>query len=177
MSILSYSVTKYDSGYYSSFPLKLQWAVLKCLHELQPAAWVYLLQVCHYLMAGQVKSVKPCLKQLQQSIQTIMQPTWPSDESELLIQYITYLLRKLSHVWSHFIYSALIPRTYFPWQWILLSALRQSRINITYFSSTLCLYVCNWAWRIVSHLAKKYSTLMESEFQCCVERIPPFDLF
>ncbi|PNF35489.1 MAU2 chromatid cohesion factor-like protein [Cryptotermes secundus] len=39
------------------------------------------LQVCHYLMAGQVKSVKPCLKQLQQSIQTIMQPTWPSDES------------------------------------------------------------------------------------------------
>lgn len=38
------------------------------------------LQVCHYLMAGQVKSVKPCLKQLQQSILTIMQPTWPSDE-------------------------------------------------------------------------------------------------
>lgn len=30
------------------------------------------LQVCHYLMAGQVKSVKPCLKQLQQSIQTVM---------------------------------------------------------------------------------------------------------
>ncbi|KAI4468593.1 hypothetical protein MML48_2g00000777 [Holotrichia oblita] len=30
------------------------------------------LQVCHFLMAGQVKSVKPCLKQLQQSIQTIM---------------------------------------------------------------------------------------------------------
>ncbi|XP_044745228.1 MAU2 chromatid cohesion factor homolog [Coccinella septempunctata] len=30
------------------------------------------LQVCHYLMSGQVKSVKPCLKQLQQSIQTIM---------------------------------------------------------------------------------------------------------
>ncbi|KDR13808.1 MAU2 chromatid cohesion factor homolog isoform X2 [Zootermopsis nevadensis] len=39
------------------------------------------LQVCHYLMAGQVKSVKPCLKQLQQSIQTIMQPSWPTDES------------------------------------------------------------------------------------------------
>lgn len=31
------------------------------------------LQVCHYLMAGQVKGVKPCLKQLQQSIQAIMQ--------------------------------------------------------------------------------------------------------
>ncbi|XP_064474441.1 MAU2 chromatid cohesion factor homolog [Ornithodoros turicata] len=29
------------------------------------------LQVCHYLSAGQVKSVKPCLKQLQQGIQTI----------------------------------------------------------------------------------------------------------
>lgn len=28
----------------------------------------------------QVKSVKPCLKQLQQSIQAIMAPTWPSDE-------------------------------------------------------------------------------------------------
>lgn len=60
------------------------------------------LQVCHYLMAGQVsieyflfnkfvqtiylyillkvKSVKPCLKQLQQSIQTIMSPSWPADE-------------------------------------------------------------------------------------------------
>ncbi|XP_014285477.1 MAU2 chromatid cohesion factor homolog [Halyomorpha halys] len=38
------------------------------------------LQVCHYLVAGQVKSVKPCLKQLQQSIQVIMQPSWPSDE-------------------------------------------------------------------------------------------------
>lgn len=37
-------------------------------------------QVYHYLMSGQVKSVKPCLKQLQQSIQTIMLPTWPSDE-------------------------------------------------------------------------------------------------
>lgn len=28
----------------------------------------------------QVKSVKPCLKQLQQSIQTIMSPNWPPDE-------------------------------------------------------------------------------------------------
>jgi hypothetical protein len=49
-------------------------------------------------MAGQVKSVKPCLKQLQQSIQTIMQPTWPSDDSELLIQYIMNLLKSLSHI-------------------------------------------------------------------------------
>uniref|UniRef100_A0A2A4JQA7 MAU2 chromatid cohesion factor homolog n=1 Tax=Heliothis virescens TaxID=7102 RepID=A0A2A4JQA7_HELVI len=39
------------------------------------------LQVCHYLMAGQVKSVKPCLKQLQQSIQTIMAPQWPDDDT------------------------------------------------------------------------------------------------
>ncbi|XP_033750418.1 MAU2 chromatid cohesion factor homolog [Pecten maximus] len=31
------------------------------------------LQVCHYLMAGQVKSVKPALKNLQQIIQTITQ--------------------------------------------------------------------------------------------------------
>lgn len=35
-------------------------------------------------MVGQVKSVKPCLKQLQQSIQTIMQPTWPSDEGNYI---------------------------------------------------------------------------------------------
>lgn len=35
-------------------------------------------------MGGQVKSVKPCLKQLQQSILTIMQPAWPSDESMFL---------------------------------------------------------------------------------------------
>ncbi|XP_050551038.1 MAU2 chromatid cohesion factor homolog, partial [Spodoptera frugiperda] len=39
------------------------------------------LQVCHYLMAGQVKSVKPCLKQLQQSIQAIMAPQWPDDDT------------------------------------------------------------------------------------------------
>jgi MAternally-affected-uncoordination protein len=38
------------------------------------------LQVCHCLMAGQVKSVKPCLKQLQQSIQTIM----ATDDGNLL---------------------------------------------------------------------------------------------
>lgn len=39
------------------------------------------LQVCQCLMAGQVKSVKPYLKQLQQSIQTITQPNlMPSDE-------------------------------------------------------------------------------------------------
>ena len=37
------------------------------------------LQVCYYLMVGQVKSVKPVLKQLQQSIQTITGPDWPTD--------------------------------------------------------------------------------------------------
>lgn len=41
------------------------------------------LQVCHFLMAGQVKSVKPCLKQLQQSIQTIMGTSWPQDDSAI----------------------------------------------------------------------------------------------
>ncbi|XP_017785266.1 PREDICTED: MAU2 chromatid cohesion factor homolog [Nicrophorus vespilloides] len=39
------------------------------------------LQVCHYLMAGQVKSVKPCLKQLQQSIQTIMATDEPTGQA------------------------------------------------------------------------------------------------
>lgn len=38
------------------------------------------LQVCYYLALGQVKTVKPSLKQLQMSIQTIMTPSWPSDE-------------------------------------------------------------------------------------------------
>jgi len=38
-------------------------------------------------MAGQVKSVKPCLKQLQQSILTIMQPTWPSDEGNESLKF------------------------------------------------------------------------------------------
>lgn len=52
----------------------------------------FLLQVCHYLMAGQVKSVKPCLKQLQQSIQTIMAPTWPDDDGEFILNiYLSYL--------------------------------------------------------------------------------------
>ncbi|XP_065168377.1 MAU2 chromatid cohesion factor homolog [Atheta coriaria] len=39
------------------------------------------LQVCHYLMAGQVKSVKPCLKQLQQSIQTVMATDEPTGQA------------------------------------------------------------------------------------------------
>lgn len=38
------------------------------------------LQVWHYLQVGQVKTVKTSLKQLQQSIQTIMSPNWPADE-------------------------------------------------------------------------------------------------
>ncbi|XP_073832028.1 MAU2 chromatid cohesion factor homolog [Musca autumnalis] len=38
------------------------------------------LQVCYYLALGQVKTVKPSLKQLQMSIQTIMAPNWPADE-------------------------------------------------------------------------------------------------
>ncbi|EDW84142.2 LOW QUALITY PROTEIN: uncharacterized protein Dwil_GK13302, partial [Drosophila willistoni] len=39
------------------------------------------LQVCYYLALGQVKTVKPSLKQLQMSIQTIMAPNWPSDDT------------------------------------------------------------------------------------------------
>lgn len=40
------------------------------------------LQVCYYLALGQVKTVKPSLKQLQQSIQTIMSPNWPNDDGK-----------------------------------------------------------------------------------------------
>jgi MAternally-affected-uncoordination protein len=44
------------------------------------------LQVCYYLMVGQVKSVKGVLKQLQQSIQTITAPDWPADTEVTLCQ-------------------------------------------------------------------------------------------
>lgn len=37
-------------------------------------------QVCYYLTLGQVKTAKPNLKLLQQSIQTVMAPSWPADE-------------------------------------------------------------------------------------------------
>lgn len=43
-------------------------------------AFYLVLQVCYYLALGQVKTVKPNLKQLQQSIQSIMEPNWPADE-------------------------------------------------------------------------------------------------
>ena len=42
--------------------------------------FMLVLQVCHLLSCGQVKTVKPFLKQLQQSVQTISQPGYPSDE-------------------------------------------------------------------------------------------------
>lgn len=35
----------------------------------------------YYLVIGQVKTVKPNLKQLQQSIQSLVAPTWPADEA------------------------------------------------------------------------------------------------
>jgi len=41
------------------------------LHKEYLRVFFLVLQVCHYLMAGQMKSVKPVLKHLQQSIQTI----------------------------------------------------------------------------------------------------------
>ncbi|XP_065210046.1 MAU2 chromatid cohesion factor homolog [Planococcus citri] len=56
------------------------WTGSQCQKEYLKVFSLFL-QVCHYLMGGQVKSVKPCLKQLQQSMLTIMQPSWPSDEA------------------------------------------------------------------------------------------------
>ncbi|XP_049877259.1 MAU2 chromatid cohesion factor homolog [Pectinophora gossypiella] len=56
------------------------------------------LQVSHYLMAGQVKSVKPCLKQLQQSIQTIMAPTWPDDDAVCGSESFVWLSRQQLYV-------------------------------------------------------------------------------
>ena len=43
------------------------------------------LQVCYYLMVGQVKSVKTVLKQLQASIQTITAPQFPPDEEMISV--------------------------------------------------------------------------------------------
>lgn len=42
--------------------------------------FLLILQVCHFLQLGHIKSVKMTLKQLQQSIQTIIATNWPSDE-------------------------------------------------------------------------------------------------
>lgn len=59
----------------------------------------FILQVCYYLVIGQVKTVKPSLKQLQQSIQTIMAPNFPTDECEfrncLLYSATQYLISSL----------------------------------------------------------------------------------
>lgn len=42
------------------------------------------LQVCHHLNAGQVKSVRPCLKLLQQSIQNITATSYHMDDGQFL---------------------------------------------------------------------------------------------
>lgn len=48
-----------------------QWAASSVHQKESLKVFFLVLQVCHYLMCGQVKTVKPALKQLQQSIQTI----------------------------------------------------------------------------------------------------------
>ncbi|ELT89360.1 hypothetical protein CAPTEDRAFT_151038 [Capitella teleta] len=48
-----------------------QWAHPNLSQKESLKVFFLVLQVCHYLMAGQVKSVKPALKQLQQGIQAI----------------------------------------------------------------------------------------------------------
>ncbi|KAL8615922.1 hypothetical protein ACOMHN_034598 [Nucella lapillus] len=52
-------------------------------HKESLKVFFLVLQVCHYLMAGKVKTVKPILKQLQQSIQTITQ-IHTEDESPVI---------------------------------------------------------------------------------------------
>jgi len=78
----NWQASQYQKEYLKVFFLVLQVMILILLNLSCTyfSTFVIILKVCHYLMAGQVKSVKPCLKQLQQSILTIMQPTWPSDE-------------------------------------------------------------------------------------------------
>ncbi|XP_015225113.1 PREDICTED: MAU2 chromatid cohesion factor homolog [Cyprinodon variegatus] len=72
------------------------------------------LQVTHYLDAGQVKSVKPCLKQLQQCIQTIstlqddeILPTNPADlfhwlpkEHMCVLVYLVMLIFLFFHIYT-----------------------------------------------------------------------------
>lgn len=50
--------------------------------NLKEALKVYflVLQVCHHLNQGQVKSVRPCLKLLQQSIQNITATSFHLDD-------------------------------------------------------------------------------------------------
>lgn len=62
----------YQREYLKVYFLVLQVGAGNLFLQIEGASKIYL-QVCHYLMAGQVKGVKPCLKQLQQSIQAIMQ--------------------------------------------------------------------------------------------------------
>ena len=58
--------------------------IFPCLQRKLYKSLNPLMQVCQCLMSGQVKSVKPYLKQLQQSIQTITQPNlMPSDEGKI----------------------------------------------------------------------------------------------
>lgn len=54
-------------------------------HKEYLKVFFLVLQVCYYLALGQVKTVKPSLKQLQMSIQTIMAPNWPADEGKLFL--------------------------------------------------------------------------------------------
>lgn len=60
------------------------------------------LQVCYYLALGQVKTVKPSLKQLQMSIQTIMAPNWPTDEGNSLVKFLFYF-----HIFLKFLINSL----------------------------------------------------------------------
>ncbi|XP_055694674.1 MAU2 chromatid cohesion factor homolog [Lutzomyia longipalpis] len=65
--------------------LSLAGAIIETqLHNLHQKEYIkvffLVLQVCYYLVIGQVKTVKPYLKLLQQSIQIIMAPNFPSDE-------------------------------------------------------------------------------------------------
>lgn len=48
-----------------------QWTSVGVQQKESLKVFFLIIQVCHYLLAGQVKTVKPALKQLQQSIQTI----------------------------------------------------------------------------------------------------------
>ena len=74
--VISYQVTALVSPCHVIYNLSCDQGVLGSAMAGQQKEYLQMyylvLQVCYYLMVGQVKSVKPVLKQLQQSIQVSM---------------------------------------------------------------------------------------------------------
>lgn len=60
------------------------------------------LQVCHHLNAGQVKSVRPCLKLLQQSIQNITATSYHLDDGIYFVinKFVSNFILWKQNIWD-----------------------------------------------------------------------------